>query len=122
MHLVPAPCTSSPRPTPPARARALHSRGLSPTTSCTYPPVQRALRLHLRSARHKPTLRTVASGQRPACLSRVPCASMRSPRAPNDLAPPSTVHSRHSSQEHADSTSMSPGLHRKSKTPPPKKI
>ncbi|KAI0496881.1 hypothetical protein KFK09_023205 [Dendrobium nobile] len=69
----------------------------SPTISCTYPPVHRAPRLHLRSTRHNPTPCTVASGQPHACPSTVPCTPVRPPRAPYDLAPSGIPHSQHCS-------------------------
>ncbi|KAI0520170.1 hypothetical protein KFK09_007641 [Dendrobium nobile] len=87
----------------------------SVTDHILHPPVQRALCSHQRSARHKTTLRIVASGQYPACLSPVPRAPMRTHRAPHDHASPSALHFQPCSPRAADTTSVSPGLHRKSK-------
>ncbi|KAI0520073.1 hypothetical protein KFK09_007538 [Dendrobium nobile] len=63
--------------------------------------------------------RAVSPAPSPALRSSpVPRAPMRPPRAPHDLAPPSTPHFQHSSSRTADTTSVSPELHLKSKTPP----
>ncbi|KAL0924012.1 hypothetical protein M5K25_004813 [Dendrobium thyrsiflorum] len=101
------------------RSRALHSCGLAPTTSCTYPPVHPepcAFTCALLVTIPRPALPRPASDLRVLqrcpvllCYLLVHCTTshLQAPRTPGP-AP----------QEQLDPTSRSPGLHLKSKTPP----
>ncbi|KAL0913562.1 hypothetical protein M5K25_017028 [Dendrobium thyrsiflorum] len=86
----PAPCAPCSRTEPPAplpRLALMWSGSNHILHVSTRAP--RAMRRHLRPARHNPTPCIAASDQCPACPPPVPCALVLPTRALHDLAPPS---------------------------------